>query len=183
MTPHERIRRVALLCVHAISNFASYRAGRTSNPPRKAEPFWVRANGNFYDVGLLEWCKLFADPRGAHFVDKVLTDPAGFKGQLLSHLKISEADLESYCKDVRAYRDKFVAHLDSDLRARLPKLDIAIESSKFLLDYLHANEEKGTTFVGIPRGASRLYRGIMADAKKHYAARAAQQTHAARREA
>jgi hypothetical protein len=173
MTPHDRIRRVAFLCVHAICNFAAYRAGRQDNPTRRAEIFWNRANGNFLDIGLLEWSKLFADPRGTHFYLNVLSNAASVDTAMLNAAGISKLQFEAYCREVRTYRDKFVAHLDPDPVAHLPKLDIAIESTKFLLDHLHAAEDMGGTFDGIPKNATRLYRATLADAKTHYARRVA----------
>jgi hypothetical protein len=100
-----------------------------------------------------------------------LSDPATFEQHLLKNLGISKTVLEDYIRGVRTYRDKFVAHLDSDPLAKYPMLDIAIESAKVLLEYLHSEEDKGKYLVGLPSDGNRLYKGTMADARTHYAHR------------
>ena len=41
-------------------------------------------------------------------------DPASFKAQLMNHLGIEAAAFEGEIKVMREYRDKFLAHLDSE---------------------------------------------------------------------
>jgi len=155
--------------MHCICNIASYRGGRASNKFVRSEKFWVRLNGNFLDVALLEWCKIYGDPRGTHYWGKVLSDPDGFERSLLQKIGVTHDDFATYIKSVRLYRDKFVAHLDSELVAHIPKLDLALESAKFLLEYVHLSEDQGNYFEGIPKDVERLYRGTLADARSHYA--------------
>jgi hypothetical protein len=54
--------------------------------------FWRAVSGNFIDICVLEWCKLFADPNGKHHWSKIVSDPTSFKTQLLDHLGIDETD-------------------------------------------------------------------------------------------
>jgi hypothetical protein len=173
LTRRQRLRRVALLCIHAISNFACYRGGREANVLTRSEQFWKRANGNFLDIGLLEWCKLFADPRGDHYWRGIVSDPDRFETMLLSQLGLSQQAFLDYITQVKSYRDKFVAHLDSELIAHFPKLDIAINSAQLLLRYIAANEDGGNFFEDLQMDGDRLYKGDLADAKTHYAGRVA----------
>ena len=117
---------------------------------------------------MLEWCKLFADRRGAHCWNNVLTDPLAFQAALLAHLNVSLDDFEQYCADVRRYRDKFVAHLDDNPTGRYPNLDLAIESTKFLFKYLLEHEDGGGYFEGLARNPGSAYRVALSDAKRHY---------------
>jgi hypothetical protein len=68
--PHrDRVRRVVLLCCAFARNVAYYRAGWAD----RAQPllselhphasFWRQVNGNFLDMAVLDWCKLFGDPK------------------------------------------------------------------------------------------------------------------------
>lgn len=50
--------------------------------------------------------------------------------------------------NMRTYRDKFVAHLDDDPKAKYPQLDIAIPSTKFLYTYMREREVGGDFFHG-----------------------------------
>jgi hypothetical protein len=149
---------------------ACYRAGFDGKSLLRTEEFWKRANGNFLDIAVLEWCKLFAEPKGAHGWRKVLSDPPGFEIALLSKLGVSQSELEDYCVLMRTYRDKFVAHLDENAKAKYPFLDLAIESTKFLYSYLLSAEDKGDYFEGLSRRPEAMYRIARHDAKKHYRA-------------
>jgi hypothetical protein len=124
VSKRDRLRRAVLLCAHFSRNLAYYRAGhdRLTN----ASPsFWVTIDGNFLDVAVMEWCKLFGDQKGKHSWAKVVTDPSRFEAELLSHLGISPRELEAYINEMRVYRDKFLAHLDDLPLMEIPFLDRA----------------------------------------------------------
>jgi hypothetical protein len=171
MATRERLRWTAILCCHAIANMASYRGGRKGMAVAKTGDFWRRANGNFMDIATLEWCKLFADRRGFHSWRKVVSDPAAFETGLLTHLGITAADFDAYVDAVKNYRDKFVAHLDDDPKAKYPALDVAIDSTKFLYRYLLANEDGGNYFDNLPRNLQSAYQVAFAQAAKAFGVR------------
>jgi len=169
MVTRKRLRWTAILCCHAIANLASYRAGWSGKKLTREEGFWRRVNCNFMDIAVLEWCKLFADRRGIHCYMNVLTDPKGFEADLFAHLKVSATDFETYCTGMRTYRDKFVAHLDDNPKAKYPQLDVAIESTKFLFRYLRTIEDSDNYLDGLPRNLDSAYRVVLNDAKASYA--------------
>jgi len=148
---------------------ASYRGGWNGRVLTRTDEFWKRVNGNFLDIAVLEWCKLFADNRGAHCWRNILTHPDHFYADLLAHLELSSADFEDYCGGVRTYRDKFVAHLDADPIAKYPRLNVAIESTKYLFTYLRANEDGGDYFEGLPLNLDSAYRVAVSQARASYA--------------
>jgi hypothetical protein len=168
MASRQKLRWAAILCNHAISNIACYRGGWNGKTLLRTEEFWKRANGNFLDIAVLEWCKLFAEPKGAHGWRKILSDPTAFEVALLAKLGISHSDLDDYCVEMRTYRDKFVAHLDDNGNANYPTLDLAIGSTKFLYSYLLSTEDKGGYFVGLPCNPEMTYRSELSNAKNHY---------------
>jgi hypothetical protein len=54
-------------------NLAFHRAGRDIEVQRKLLDrrhrqggFWREAHGNFFDISVLDWCKMFADREGKH---------------------------------------------------------------------------------------------------------------------
>ena len=114
MTSRQRLRRVGTLCCHCLRNLAFYMAGWRDGALKIKGQFWVNANGNFLDIAVLEWCKLFADTSGKHFWRKIISDSDGFWEGLLRELGLSEAQFDDYVTQMRTYRDKFVAHLDSE---------------------------------------------------------------------
>ena len=66
------------------------------------------------DISVLEWCKLLGEEKDKHFWRNVVTDPAAFEASLLAHLGMTASDFVDLAKKMRRYRDKFVAHLDSE---------------------------------------------------------------------
>jgi hypothetical protein len=143
MSRRDRLRRVLILCRNFAANLAYYRVGRRPEylPLQKtSESFWLVVSGNAIDISVLEWCKLFADPKAKHHWNKIVSDPAKFKAELLRHLGIDEAAFDKEVELMRRYRDKFLAHLDSDETMNIPGLDIAKLSVWFYFDYVVRNE-------------------------------------------
>jgi hypothetical protein len=114
-------------------------------------------NGNFLDLCILEWTKLFADQRGKHHWQKVVGDRTRFETELLAALRLTRAELDAYKQHVLRYRDKFVAHLDHEPIMQIPRLRLARRSVAFLYNYLLAHEDEGGFFPEQPRSARDYY--------------------------
>ena len=101
VTRQQRLRIVILICCSFGRNLAYYRAWRgeehqyflslASNHPI----FWRAVNNNFFDMCVLEWCKLFADKQGKHGWRTIVTDPPKFEADLLSHLGLDTTTFEN----------------------------------------------------------------------------------------
>lgn len=169
MTRRKRVRRVLILCCHFLRNLAFYKSGWRGRTPLRREQFWVTTNGNFLDHCVLEWCKLFGDPRSKHHWRKVVTDQAAFFADLLRTLKLTEAQFEAYIEEMRTYRDKFVAHLDLDETMHIPRLRLARRSVAYLHDYVLAHEDDGGFFPEAPPKAARFYSLYANEGKGVYA--------------
>lgn len=114
MTKDQRVRRAALLCCHLTRNLAYFKAGWSELKPKREGDFWITVLGNFIDVSVLEWSKLFGDDHGKHHWKCIVDDEASFKARLLSNLGIAEAQWQQSWMEIKEYRDKFIAHLDSE---------------------------------------------------------------------
>lgn len=150
MTREQHLRRVVLLCCHFARNFAYYRAGWDGKTLRRGTEFWKTVNGNCIDLCVLEWCKLFGEPRGEHHWHQVVSDPAAFGAGLYSAVGMNADAFEQYRVKARAYRDKFVAHLDLEMTALLPHLDPAWASVRYLHAYVVSREAESDIFVRLP---------------------------------
>ena len=168
MTRRQRLRRIGKLCCHFLRNLAFYEAGWRRGELIFKDQFWVNANGNFIDICVLEWCKLFGEKRGQHNWMKVITDQSVFFGGLLHEVNQTEVEFESYVEELRTYRDKFIAHLDSEEVMNIPTLLVARKSVSYLFDYLRANEEEDNCFYDAPRKASHLYAQYCSQGKLIY---------------
>ena len=151
------IRMVATLCLYCLRNMAYYRAGWNEGSLKRRTQFWVGVNGNFIDICVLEWCKLFGDLRGKHSWKRSVSDPESFLDGLLKDLVLAEDDFNAYIMEMRTYRDKYVAHLDSFEKIHRPKLDIAKKSVIYLYNYLLKHEDQGGYFIDAPRDVSKFY--------------------------
>ena len=170
MTRKKRIRRVGILCCHCLRNIAFYLAGWRDGEFVFKEPrqFWITLNGNFIDICVLEWCKLFGLKRDEHYWEKVITDRASFLDGLMKGLGMTKDEFEVYVQEMRSYRDKFIAHLDSEERMNIPKLLIAQQSAAYLYDYLRSNEDEGGFFIDAPDTASSFSMRFMNEGKSVY---------------
>ena len=168
MTRKQRLRRVGILCCHFLRNLAFYKAGWRKNKLIFNEQFWVNTNGNFLDICILEWCKLFGEKKGQHYWQKVITDQPAFLAQLLHAVGLTEVEFNIYIEEMRTYRDKFVAHLDSEEIMSIPKLKVARKSTSFLYSYLLAHEEEDNCFYDAPPKASQFYKRFRLQGRKIY---------------
>lgn len=131
LSEEDRQRRAVLLCSHFVRNFAYYRIGFRRHVSGSLSQFYLTINGNFIDIAILEWCKLFADARGKHHWAKLVEDPS-FINFLIAEIGLTSEEFEEYIKVMRRYRDKFIAHLDEDPEMYIPHLDTALKSVLFL---------------------------------------------------
>ena len=99
--------------------------------------FWREVHANFFDICVLDWCKLFADPRqGKHHWRRVDPHPGHFQVDLYTALDVSAAEFDDLITKVRVYRDRFVAHRDEERMAHLPMLELPSKAIAFLHDRL-----------------------------------------------
>ena len=93
LSPDERRRRVVRLCCNFMRNLALHRAGVVDrvkdnllNPYHPQGEFWLQAHSNFFDISVLDWCKLFADRKnGKHHWRRVVENPDRFEADLSRH--------------------------------------------------------------------------------------------------
>ncbi len=121
MTRRMRIRRVAILCCHCLRNIAFYMAGWQHGEfiPKKPSQFWKNVNANFMDICVLSGISSAEEKRGKHYWGKVITDHASFFDGLINVLGMTKDDFALYIDEIRSYRDKFIAHLDSNERMHI----------------------------------------------------------------
>ncbi len=168
MTRCDHLRRVGILCCHCLRNLAFYLSWYEAGTPFKKEQFWINANGNFLDIVVLEWCKLFGDVGGKNYYSKVIIDPAQFKVDLLAKLELTETEFSDYIKQMRTYRDKFVAHLDELNMFHIPYINIAQKSTVFLYERLLAQEAGNDTFYDAPKSATNFFNKYLAQGTAVY---------------
>lgn len=157
LTKRERLRRVALLCCHFSRNLAYYRAWHEIVAPGEYGEFLATIDGNFIDMAVIEWCKLFGDKNGKHHWRKVVKN-SEFEADMLEYLNETAGQFRSYIDEMRQYRDKFLAHLDDDHIMNIPRMELAKGSVKFLYDYLFDAEASADDLTGLPKDLAAYYK-------------------------
>jgi len=104
-----RARRVIILCLHCIRNITFYKSGFKDGHILYNDQFWITSNGNFLDIAVLEWCKIFGDWNSHHHWKLVIDSGDSFLMELLAELNLTKAEYNTQKAKVRHYRDKFVA--------------------------------------------------------------------------
>jgi hypothetical protein len=166
LSPDERRRRVVRLCCNFMRNLALHRAGveievkdNLLNPYHPQGEFWLQAHSNFFDISVLDWCKLFADRKnGKHHWRRVVENPDRFEADLYPTLGVTAAEFTTLITNIKDYRDKFVAHLDEERTMLLPALETAKKSIAFLHQRLAQEARIYEHWQGLPTTAEQLDR-------------------------
>ncbi len=165
MSPVDRARRAAFLCCHFARNFAYYSVFRKSLDLGK-EGFWLTVHGNFIDVCVLEWCKLFGNRNGKYHWKNTLSDPGKFRSELLRTHGIDEAALEKLWNEVKSYRDDFVAHLEEQETTVIPNMNVAYLLVEFYYRKLQLGYPALQTHIALPAHVDRYYDSCLREAEE-----------------
>jgi hypothetical protein len=152
-------------------NLAFHRAAQDARQQWAGQQFWVTAHNNFLDTAVLEWCKVFGDLKAKHAWRKSVTDEQAFMDALMERLRLTPGMFDDYIREMRTYRDRFLAHLDEDERMQIPNLVAATRSAQFLYQYLLDREDDCDAFPDAPRIAVAYFQGFVAEAHEVYRAR------------
>jgi hypothetical protein len=165
ITRRQRLRRVVLLSASFVRNLVFYRVGQEGRfrslfqPHHDCASFWLQANGNFLDILVLEWCKLFADTRGEHCWKEVVSDSDAFEAGLFAHLEITREEFTGTVTSFRRYRDKFIAHLDTDLTMHIPVLATAEAAVRYYHEHVVNREARPGDLVGLTDTVEKMVLG------------------------
>jgi hypothetical protein len=143
-----RVRRVQILCCAVVRNVAYYRCGWVEKEGKQRPLFESNIertiNANFFDTAVLEWCKLFGEPRHEpqHW-ERVLSDreqKRAFKLGLLNAIDGQRKDWNAIRGKCIEYRNDFLAHLGSEPEMQLPFLTHVERSAAFFYSFLQDSE-------------------------------------------
>ena len=127
-------------------------------------------NGNFLDVCILEWSKLFgatgSDRKGSHFWKKAESDSDHFEAEMFR--VIDRAQFEKLYDEARKYRNQFVAHLDDEKVGHIPHLKIAENAIRFYYLYIQQHETKPGDLSGLPYNLDEYYAECTREARRIY---------------
>jgi hypothetical protein len=129
---HRQIFRLAYIA----RNIAFYRA-LAKYKGTFAQNFWIYAFNNYFDMAVLEWCKVFGSRGEPTHWSAVVQDADSFRAALLAELKLSRDEWRGYWEQMKNYRDLAVVHHMQDPRVTsYPTLDIALQATSFYYKFL-----------------------------------------------
>ena len=167
LSPLNRALNACLLCCHFTRNFAYYSVSRTSTGINK-EGFWLTVHGNFFDICVLEWCKLFGNRNGTYHWEKVLNDPDSFRQKLLNTHSIDEAKLRTLWSSVKNYRDDFVAHSEAQNTTCIPSMNVPHLLVFFYYEKLLSDFPALQKNVALPAHIDRYYDRCLKEAREAF---------------
>lgn len=163
-----RLRRVGILCCHFSRNYSYYRAGWHDNKKTKApDQFWATVQGNFIDTAVIEWTKLFGNHNDVHHWKKIVTDPDLFKSNMLQHCNLDSNEFDSYHKEIKSYRDQFVAHLDSAMTMYIPDLTNAQNTTEYYYEFIYS-ELPNASKIGLPPNLNGYINDCFSDSEYYF---------------
>ena len=169
-----QVRVTAWLCLTCTRNLACYRAVVRHLPKGKGQKwqiehqFWLTAADNFLGIAVLDWCKLFGSRFENYHWRKIVSPKAqdGFKANMLHRLRMTtEQDFADHHEDLRAYRDKHVAHLDNWLGLFPPFTLPTLRSAVHLYRELQRDPDTTRFLHGAQPSAARFYRAMYRQAQ------------------
>jgi hypothetical protein len=121
--------------------------------PRPRLNFWNVIYGNFLDIAVIEWSKLFGYDRKQPTQWRTLVpeaEHADFQLDLVRAVGLSRQEWHDYQDEIKTYRDKRAAHhassLDPDLPTNFPRFDVALKAARFYYDWiLKRMQDRGET--------------------------------------
>lgn len=172
MTRRERLRRVAILCCVCVRNLAYYRAGWDQGDTLfdSGSNIERTINCNFLDIAVIEWCKLFV-PNEKHAWIKIVSEKDKFQAGLFADLGVTGAEFATFLSEIKTYRDKFIAHLDSQKDMQVPLMDTVEHAAIYYYGYLLRYENDGTTFEDGPSNLAEYYRNCLDEGRMYYRTR------------
>ena len=127
-----RVRRTFQLATTCICNIAAYKANWKKDQNNESHlvihrDFWRRANGNFLDIAVLEWCKVFSERTGEHHWSRIFKTKQDWMASLFYHMNMTQKNFNNELVKVVKYRNKYVAHLEP-IPMKYPSMDFLYKS-------------------------------------------------------
>ncbi|CAA0117807.1 Uncharacterised protein [BD1-7 clade bacterium] len=97
---------------------------------KESDVLSVTISNNFFDMALLCWGHFFGNRSDELHYTNVLAQPDQFKSYLIDNLGINENDWNNNWLQLKDFRDKRIAHFDSDVSVVVPGMELAFECVK-----------------------------------------------------
>jgi hypothetical protein len=151
--------------LYVVRNAASYRSLEAVNWDEFSQSYWIVISNNFYDIVILEWCKIFGTDNEQTHWKTLVRDYNSFRNGLLKRLGLDESGWQSYWEQIRDYGNNALAHhRRSPMVTQYPHLDNVLKSAFYYYDWLVKQLET----IGIiqePNNLEEYYNSYIRQAK------------------
>jgi hypothetical protein len=156
-----RIRRTFQVTNNCISNIAAYKANWRKNAMNESKlvverDFWNRANGNFLDIAVLEWCKVFSERNGEHHWSRIFKTKQDWMSEFCQHMNMSQKEFHAELQRVVKYRNKYVAHLEP-IPMKYPSMNFLLKSISYLYEKIHSDTRTKDAVIDYGFTAAELF--------------------------
>ena len=154
----DSVRALLFRLAYVVRNIAYYRA-LAKHKESLDQNFWIYGFNNFFDMSVLEWCKVFGSRAEPTYWTTVVADIQAFRESMLTELSLTRDEWDSYWDEMKTYRDFSVAHhADPPNQTRYPNLDTALASTIYLFGHLVNQLKAAPDPVASNLGRRRLAR-------------------------
>lgn len=108
-----RIADQVFRLVYVARNVAYHRSLQPFNNELN-QNYWILIFNNFLDISVLEWCKVFGSKNQNTHWSRHVENKDEFRNGMLARLEMSQEEWQTYWSSVKDYRDKSVAHHQSN---------------------------------------------------------------------
>lgn len=127
--------------IYVIRNAANYRSMAKFKDDFD-QNYWIQIYNNFFDVAVLEWCKIFGtDSEPTHW-KTIVKDHQAFRNGLLSSIGLDEQGWSNFWQSVNSYRNNIIAHFKRISGLSYPSLDVIIKSTFYYYEWLQKELDK-----------------------------------------
>jgi len=127
--------------IYVIRNIAKYRS-LAKFKDNFNQNYWILIYNNFFDVAVLEWCKVFGtDSEPTHW-KTIVQDHETFRNGLLNSIGLNEQGWNTFWQSVNSYRNNIIAHFRRIPGLSYPSLDVIMKSTFYYYEWLQQELEK-----------------------------------------
>ena len=123
--------------IYVVRNAANYRS-MVKYKDDFNQNYWIHIFNNFFDLAILEWCKVFGtDSEPTHW-KTLVDDHESFRKGRLKHMGLTESEWESYWTKAKNYRNNIITHFRKNPNKvkNYPALDNIITSACYYYGWL-----------------------------------------------
>ena len=104
--------------------------------------YWILISNNFFDVAILEWCKVFGTNSEPTHWKTIVNNHQLFRNDLLSSIGLDEKEWNNFWQSVNSYRNNIIAHFRRIPGLSYPSLGVIIDSSFYYYKWLKQELDK-----------------------------------------